>query len=86
MSLMIVSSESALPAIVCVKSRCFGVISVSSSKSVMPMIPFIGVRISWLILARNSLFNRADSMAVSRADFTACSVPRRTVMSSAVPS
>ena len=32
--------------------------SVSSSRSVMPMMPFIGVRISWLMLARNSLFAR----------------------------
>ena len=29
---------------------------VSSSSSVMPITPFIGVRISWLMLARNSLF------------------------------
>ena len=29
--------------------------SVSSASSVMPMMPFIGVRISWLMLARNSL-------------------------------
>ena len=28
----------------------------SSASSVMPMIPFMGVRISWLIFARNSLF------------------------------
>ena len=30
--------------------------SVSSSRSVMPITPFMGVRISWLMLARNSLF------------------------------
>ena len=41
--------------------------SVSSSSSVMPMTPFIGVRISWLMLARNSDFRRADSSAASRA-------------------
>ena len=40
---------------------------VSSSRSVMPMTPFIGVRISWLMLARNSDFSRADSSAASRA-------------------
>ena len=32
--------------------------SVSSTSSVMPMMPFIGVRISWLMLARNSLLAR----------------------------
>ena len=33
----------------------------------MPMMPFIGVRISWLMLARNSLLARLASMALSRA-------------------
>ena len=33
----------------------------------MPMMPFIGVRISWLMLARNSLFARLASIARSRA-------------------
>ena len=33
----------------------------------MPMMPFIGVRISWLMLARNSLFARLPSIALSRA-------------------
>ena len=37
-------------------SRCSAVSGVSSSSPVMPMTPFIGVRISWLMLARNSLF------------------------------
>ena len=31
---------------------------VSSSSAVRPMMPFIGVRISWLMLARNSLLMR----------------------------
>jgi hypothetical protein len=35
--------------------------------SVMPMMPFIGVRISWLMLARNSLFAQLASIAPSRA-------------------
>ena len=30
----------------------------------MPMMPFIGVRISWLMLARNSLFARLPSIAL----------------------
>ena len=33
----------------------------------MPMMPFIGVRISWLMFARNSLFARLASIARSRA-------------------
>ena len=33
----------------------------------MPITPFIGVRISWLMLARNSDLRRADSIATSRA-------------------
>ena len=41
--------------------------SVSSTSSVMPMMPFIGVRISWLMLARNSLFAALLSSAFSRA-------------------
>ena len=33
----------------------------------MPITPFIGVRISWLMLARNSDFSREFSSAASRA-------------------
>ena len=36
-------------------------------QSVMPMTPFIGVRISWLMFARNSDFSRDASVALSRA-------------------
>ena len=32
----------------------------------MPMMPFIGVRISWLMLARNSLLARLAASAASR--------------------
>ena len=35
------------------KALLFGVNSVSSSNSVMPKTPFMGVRISWLMFARN---------------------------------
>ncbi len=48
-------------------SRWSGVRSVSSTRSVMPMTPFIGVRISWLMLARNSLFDRLAASAASLA-------------------
>jgi hypothetical protein len=34
----------------------------------MPMTPFIGVRISWLIMARNWLFARFADSAASLAD------------------
>ena len=33
----------------------------------MPMMPFMGVRISWLIVARNSLLARFDASACSLA-------------------
>ena len=39
------------------------------SKSVIPITPFIGVLISWLILARNSLFAWPAASAASFADF-----------------
>ena len=38
-----------------------------NASSVMPMMPFIGVRISWLMLARNSLLARLASSAISLA-------------------
>ena len=41
--------------------------AVSSSSSVMPSTPFIGVRISWLMLARNSLLARLAPSATSLA-------------------
>src|SRR2546425_5109711 len=42
------------------KSRCSSFNSVSRSKLVMAMTPFIGVRISWLMMARNSDFARSE--------------------------
>ena len=55
MSLMIVSSASPLSRMVLAKSRCSSVSGVSSSSPLMPMTAFIGVRISWLIVARKAL-------------------------------
>ena len=55
-SLMTKSKASALVFTVVAKSRCSLVRSVSSRKLTMPMTPFMGVRISWLMFARNSLF------------------------------
>ncbi len=54
-SLMIASSESPLFLMVFAYSSCSEVNSVSNSRPVMPITPFIGVRISWLMLARKSL-------------------------------
>ncbi len=67
MSLMTVSSESAELLTRPRYSRCRGVSSVSRASSVMPMMPFIGVRISWLMLARNSLLARLAASAASLA-------------------
>jgi len=43
----------------------------------MPMMPFIGVRISWLMFARNSDFARAESSAWSRASASSTAFSRR---------
>ena len=47
----------------------------------MPMMPFMGVRISWLMLARNLLFARVAVSAASRAAARATSALLRSVMS-----
>ena len=39
-------------------SRCSSLRSVSSSRPLMPITPFSGVRISWLMLATNSDLSR----------------------------
>ena len=63
-SLMIVSSASAESRIVDAYSCCSASSSVSSSRPLMPITAFIGVRISWLIVARNELLaSFADSAA-----------------------
>ena len=47
----------------------------------MPMMPFIGVRISWLMFARNSLLSRfADSAALLAMRSSSC-VRCRSVLS-----
>ena len=53
---MITSRFCPLSRIVSVYSRCVASSGVSSNRLVMPMTPFIGVRISWLIVARNADF------------------------------
>ena len=81
MSLMTVSRFSEQRRTVVRKSRCSGLRGVSRRRSVMPKMPFIGVRISWLMLARNSDLSRAWSRAASRACWSASSTPLRSVTS-----
>ena len=64
---MIVSRASPELRIVSTKSRCSEVSSVSSSSPVIPITPFIGVRISWLMLARNSLLACPPASAIDLA-------------------
>jgi hypothetical protein len=64
---MTISSESAEIFTISRFSRCWRVRSVPSVSMVSPMIPFIGVRTSWLTLARNSLFARFAASAASMA-------------------
>ena len=72
MSLMICSSDVAEPCTMVRYSRCSGRTSSSSMSPVNPMMPFIGVRISWLMLARNSLLMRLASSACRRASSSSC--------------
>ncbi len=67
MSLMMVSSASPESRIVAAKSRCSSVSGVSSSRPLMPMTAFIGVRISWLIVARKALLASLAASAAARA-------------------
>ena len=61
------SSASLELAAVSAYSRCWGVSSELSSSSVIPITPLSGVRISWLMLARNSDFEREASTASASA-------------------
>ncbi len=64
---MMTSRPSAEVATASANWRCSSSSSVSSSRAVSPITPFIGVRISWLMLARNSDFIRDPATASSRA-------------------
>ena len=70
---MIASSASAEPWAWSANARWRSSSGVSSSSSVMPITPFIGVRISWLMLARNADFSLDASSAASRAAASSCS-------------
>ena len=78
---MIVSSASPEAEIASAYSRCASSSSVSSRSSLIPITPFIGVRISWLTLATNIDFIREASSASSRASASSCSAALRSVMS-----
>ena len=54
--------------------RCSLESGVLSSTSVVPITPFIGVRISWLIVARNWLFAMLASSALSLACRSSCAM------------
>jgi hypothetical protein len=66
-SLMIASNDSPLPRTVSTYSACSASSCVSSRRLVIPMIAFIGVRISWLMFARNDALARAAASAASFA-------------------
>ncbi len=80
-SLMIVSSASPLLRIVSAKSRCSALSGVSSSSPLMPIMAFIGVRISWLIIARKEDLACVADSAASLAFCSSCSASLRSVMS-----
>ena len=68
---MMVSSDWAQSRTVSEYSRCNLSNRVSNSKPVMPMTPFMGVRISWLMLARNSLLATDAAIASYEQDLAA---------------
>ena len=78
---MISSSPSAAFCTPLLYSRCSASRSVSSSSPFRPMIAFIGVRISWLIDARNCDFAFDALSARSRADASSIAACSRSVTS-----
>ena len=59
------------------RSRCLSLISSKAITSAMPSTPFSGVRISWLMLARNCDLSTLASLAWSRASTSSVMVWRR---------
>ncbi len=84
-SSMIASRFSPLSWTVCTNSRWSSSSRVSSSRSVIPITAFIGVRISWLIVARNADFAAFAASASSRARVISSAVRLRSVTSSETP-
>ena len=62
-------------------SASSGARSESSMRSRLPMTPFIGVRISWLMVAKNSDLTTDARSAASRASASLRSAALRSVMS-----
>ena len=58
-------------------SRCFPAAGLVSRCSVMPMMPFIGVRISWLMLARNCDLAMLAASAASWPRSVRCAASKR---------
>ena len=84
---MIVSSESAdVSTMLGVVALLRGQLGERAAARSCPMTPFIGVRISWLMLARNSLLARLAPSAACLARCISCSACLRVVMSIMVPS
>ncbi len=71
------SSASPLVRTILAYSRCSGERSVSSSRPVMPITPFMGVRISWLMLARNSLLAALAASACAARELARAVVAAR---------
>ncbi|MCY1418795.1 hypothetical protein D9M71_343640 [compost metagenome] len=76
MSLSSPSSERAEYCTVYRCRRCMSSSELPSSSSVKPMMAFIGVRISWLMLARKALFAAAARSARSLALSNSPSISR----------
>ena len=57
----------------------------STRSPAIPMMTFMGVRISWLMLARKSLFARLPASAASLAARSSCSVVLCPVTSTRMP-
>ena len=92
-SLTMPKSRSVLSCTVSAYSRCSGLSSVPSSSWVMPIMPLSGVRISWLMLLRNSDTNAfrlqgdvARCFIWSSADLRALMSRRTTIPPRMVPS
>lgn len=77
MSLITVSSAPAESRITLAMRRWSVSSRVSSSISAIDITPFIGVRISWLMVARKSDFARVAASAMSRAPISSVSARLR---------
>ena len=88
MLLITVSSRRPLDRTVCASSCCCASSRVATSSSARPITPLMGVRISWLMLARNSLLARVarSARAVASASAAVRSRTRASRLASVSPS